>query len=176
MRRVGTLVAALAVMSFVNPVFAQRQRASPHETTTAALGSAKIEITYGRPFKKGRDVWNGAVTQAPSKDVWRMGADEATTLKTSADITIGNLKVPAGEYTLFFAHGADAGSLIVNKQTGQWGMSYDAKQDLGRVELKQEKNASPVEQLTISVEPQGSNGTLKIAWDDRTYSAPISAQ
>lgn len=178
MKRFGYFAAALAVAAFVNPVLAQNKRASPHETTSATIDGAKVDVTYGRPFKKGRDVWGTAVTEAPSKDAWRMGADEATLLKTSTPLQFGTLSVPAGEYSLFLSKGAgNAAQLIVNKQTGQWGMSYDKAQDLGRVDLKMEKASAPAEQFTIAVEPgKPSGGVLKITWDDRTYSAPFTVQ
>lgn len=177
MRSSGTLLAAIAVMAFVNPVVAQQKRASPHETTTATIGGAKIEITYGRPYKKGRDVWNTAVTQVPGKDVWRMGADEATTLETSAALKFGDLTVPAGEYTLFLGQQPDGNrQLIISKQTGQWGTEYNAAQDLGRVDMKRQ-DAAPTEQLTIAVEPStAGGGVLKVTWDNLTYSAPFTVQ
>ncbi|HSL22978.1 MAG TPA: DUF2911 domain-containing protein [Vicinamibacterales bacterium] len=176
MKRTGTVLAVFALLAFADPVAAQRQRASPHETTTSTIGAAKVEITYGRPFKKGRDVWNGPVTQAPSKEIWRMGADEATTLKTSAPLTFGSVNVPAGEYTLFMASNASgAKQLVINRQTGQWGLKHDPAQDLGRVDLKEEKLTAPVEQLTIAVEPQGNNGMLRVSWDNRAYSTTFTA-
>ena len=177
MRRVGYLAAAIAVASFVNPVLAQQQRASPKDTVTATVGGAKIEITYSRPSKKGRQIWGGPLLDVPSKEVWRLGANEATTLTTNATLLFGSTSVPAGQYTLFFAHAASGTEqLIINKQTGQWGTEYDQKQDLGRVDLKMDKVTTPVEQLTISVEPQGNGGVLKIAWDDRTYSTAFTVQ
>jgi hypothetical protein len=176
MKRFGVLVAALAVAAFANPVAAQQQRASPAKTATGTIGGAKIEINYSAPSKKGRQVWGGALLNSPSAEVWRLGANEATTLKTSAPLQFGSLKVPAGTYTLYFDHAKEgAEKLIISKQTGQWGTEYNQAQDLGRVDLKMEKLSSPVEQLTISVEQQGSGGAIKIAWDDRAYSAPVTA-
>jgi hypothetical protein len=178
MKRFGLLVSVLAVASMAAPVMAQNPPASPRGTATGTIGAAKIDISYGRPSKRGRQIWGGPLLNVPNEQVWRLGANEATSLKTSAPITIGTVSVPAGEYTLYFFHPADGtAKLIVNKQTGQWGTDYDEKQDLGRTDLKMEKLTSPVEQLTISVEPQGTGGgVLKIAWDDRAYSAPISAK
>jgi hypothetical protein len=176
MKRFGAMMAALAIAAVVNPVAAQQQRASPAKTATATIGAAKVEINYSAPYKKGRQIWGGPLLDTPSAEVWRLGANEATTLKTSAPLTFGSVKVPAGSYTLYFAHGKEgAEQLVINKQTGQWGTEYNEAQDLGRVPLKMEKLSAPAEQLTISVEPQGSSaGTLKIAWDDRAYSAAFT--
>jgi DUF2911 family protein len=183
MKRFGYLTATLAfaaVASMSAPVIAQEQKqpASPRGTASGTIGAAKIEISYGRPSKRDRQIWGGPLLDVPSDQVWRLGANEATTLKTSAPITIGSVSVPAGEHTLYFFHPAEGGEkLIINKQTGQWGTDYDEKQDVGRADLKMEKLTAPVEQLTISIEPQsGGNGVLKIAWDDRAYSAAISAK
>jgi len=72
---------------------ADKERASPHADVTATVGGKKITISYGRPYKKKRDIWGGLV---PWDQVWRTGADEATTLTTDGDITLGTLKVPKG--------------------------------------------------------------------------------
>jgi hypothetical protein len=174
MKRFGVLAAAVAVAAFVNPVLAQQQRASPAMTATGMVGGAKIEINYSAPYKKGRTTWGGQLV--PAGKVWRLGANEATTIKTSAPITIGTLAVPAGTHTMYLWFGEDkTAKLIVNKQTGQWGTEYNEAQDLGRVDLKAQKVDAPVEQLKIEVEPQGGGGALKITWDDQTYWAPIAA-
>jgi hypothetical protein len=180
MKRLGFLAAAAAVAALTMPTplaAQQKQPASPRGTASGTIGAAKIEISYGRPSKRGRQIWGGPLLNVPSETVWRLGANEATTMKTSAPVTIGGVSVPAGEHTLYFFHPADGSAkLIINKQTGQWGTDYDEKQDLGRADLKEEKLTAPAEQLTISIEPQGAGGTLKIAWDDRAYSAAISAK
>ena len=178
MKRLGLLVTALAVASMAAPVMAQNPPASPRGTASGTIGAAKIEISYGRPSKRGRQIWGGPLLNVPSEQVWRLGANEATSLKTSAPVTIGGVSVPAGEYTLYFFHPADGSAkLIINKQTGQWGTNYDEKQDLGRADLKMEKLSSPVEQLTISIDSQGTGaGALKIAWDDRAYTVPVTGK
>lgn len=176
MKRFGMFLAAIAVAAFVNPVTAQQQRASPAQTATGTVGGTKIEIKYSAPSKKGRQIWGGPLLNSPSAEVWRLGANEATTMTTSGPLQFGTLSVPAGTYTLFFDHAKEgAEKLIINKQTGQWGTEYSQAQDLGRVDLKMEKLSSPVEQLKISIEPQGDGGVLRIAWDDRAYSANITA-
>ena len=178
MKRLGLLVSALAVTAMVAPVMAQNPPASPRGSASATIGAAKIDISYGRPSKRGRQIWGGPLLNVPNEQVWRLGANEATSLKTSAPITIGSVSVPAGDYTLYFFHPADGSAkLIINKQTGQWGTNYDEKQDVGRADLKMEKLSAPVEQLTISIESQGTGaGVLKIAWDDRAYTVPVAAK
>jgi hypothetical protein len=153
---------------------AEKERASPHEEVSATVGGKKITIAYGRPFKKGRDIFGALV---PWGQVWRTGADEATTLTTDGDVTIGDLKVPKGSYALFTIPGQKEWQLIVNKTAKQWGAySYNAKDDLGKTALKVAAAPAPVEQLTISIEPAagGKKGTLKIAWDKTVASVGIT--
>jgi hypothetical protein len=149
---------------------AQQGRVSPHETTSAVLGGKKISIEYGRPYKKGRVIFGGLEKLG---QVWRTGADEATTIETQGDLMLGSLHVPAGKYALFTIPDKTEWTLIINKVAKQSGAyEYDAKQDLGRVKMKIEKSPKVIEQLTISIEGQGSRGTLKIAWDDTVASIP----
>lgn len=150
-----------------------KQRVSPHETTSATIGGKKITVEYGRPYVKGRNVW--AEPLAPFGKVWRTGADEATKLTTEADLMIGSLHVPAGSYSLFTIPGEKEWTLILNKVADQWGAyKYDQNQDLGRVKMTARKLSSPVEQLTISIEPQsGNRGVLKIAWSNMEASVPV---
>lgn len=150
-----------------------KQRVSPHETTSATIGGKKITIEYGRPYVKGRNVW--AEPLAPFGKVWRTGADEATKLTTEADLMIGPLHVPAGSYSVFTIPGEKEWTLILNKEANQWGaFKYDQNKDLGRVKMTARNLSSPVEQLTISIEPQsGNRGVLKIAWSNMEASAPV---
>jgi len=151
------------------------KRASPHEKTSITLAGKKVEIEYGRPFKKGRDIFGALV---PYKEVWRAGADEATVLTTEADLTIGTLVVPKGTYTLFVVPNAKEWTFVVNKVAKQWGAySYDQKQDLGRVPMKVAPNAAPVEQFTISLEAQSANkAVLKMAWDKSSASVTLTTK
>ena len=152
----------------------QAKRASPHEQVTAVLGGKKVTIDYGRPLKKGRDIFGKLV---PFGQVWRTGADEATTLTTEANLNIGGIKVPKGTYTLFTLPTEKEWTLIVNKTVKQWGAySYDPKQDLGRAKMTVAAAAAPVEQFTIAIEAQGKGGTLKLSWDKTVASIPISVE
>lgn len=176
------LAATLALVAL--PAKAQHQRVSPHETVSAVIDGNRITVVYGRPYTKDpksgepRKIWGGLV---PYGKVWRTGADEATLLITQQPITLGDLKVPAGAYTLWTLPKEDGSAqLIVNKQIGQWGVgrnSYDESKDLGRVDLKKTTLDKPVDQLTISVtKGESSGGVLKLSWETTEYSAPITVQ
>jgi hypothetical protein len=149
---------------------AARRIASPRDSVTATVAGATVSVNYGRPSKRGRVLFNGLADMKWGM-VWRTGANEATHLTTSKPLMFGSALVPAGTYTLF-THLVDNGKweLVINKQTGQWGTAYDAKQDLARVPLAVTSSNPVVETLAISVAPTaGSNGALTIAWD--TYKA-----
>jgi hypothetical protein len=144
---------------------------SPQATVEARIGDAAIDIVYSRPAKRGREVWGGLLV--PYNEVWRTGANAATSFSTDRDLEIGGVLVPAGEYTLFSTYGPESAQLIVNRQTGQWGTEYDARQDLARIDLTREELAEPVERFTIDVESTAEGGTLQLSWDRTQFSVPV---
>ncbi len=142
---------------------------SPHETVEWTIDGAKIQLTYGRPYLKGRALG----TLAPEGKVYRLGADSATTIVSDKPLMFGSLMVPAGTHTLYALPAASGWKLIINKQTGQWGTEYTEGQDLGRVDLKSEKASKPVEQLTIALDDTPGGGLFKISWADQQLSVPF---
>jgi len=152
---------------------AAEKRVSPHETITATLAGKQVTITYGRPSVKGRKIFGELV---PFGKVWRTGADEATELNTETMLDIRGLTVPPGRYSLYTLPGEEKFLLIVNKETGQSGMSYDASQDLGRVEMDI-LHTPPTEQLTIALlSVIEKKAVLHIGWENTQVSVPISAK
>ncbi len=145
---------------------------SPSADTSVTLGGTTITIEYNAPSVRGRKVEGGLV---PYEQVWRLGADSATTLTTTADVTIGTLKVPKGAHTLYVAASEGGWKLVVNNQTGQWGTVYKADQDLGRTDLKLTKLSAPVEKLSIALKGSGSAGTLEIEWGNTKAAVAIKA-
>lgn len=140
----------------------------------ATVHGAEITLDYGTPMKRGREIWGALV---PYGVVWRTGANRATHITTSRDLVFGTgadtLRVPAGEYTLFSIPEADGGLLIVNKQTGQNGNSYDASHDLGRVRMQARPLPEMVEVFTIRAEEEGDRGVLRLQWDRMELVAPF---
>jgi hypothetical protein len=134
------------------------------------MAGATILIDYGRPFKRGRTIFDSLV---PYDKVWRTGANAATTLVTDKPLMLGSLMMPAGKYTLYTLPAATGWKLIVNKQTGQWGTEYDPSQDLGRADMQVETLTTPVEQFTITIESSGDMGVLRLAWDRTAATIPI---
>jgi len=159
-------------MAQAGPMFANRPlgQLSPRDTARGTIGGAEVWIDYSRPSRRGRDIF-GALE--PWDKVWRTGANAATQFNTPVDLVIGGATVPAGKYTLWTLPAQSGWTLIINKQTGQWGAgaaAYDPAQDLVRVAANVETLATPVETFTIAIEPTA----LTFAWDKYKYSVPVS--
>jgi hypothetical protein len=145
--------------------------ASPRDTAGATVGSDRVYVDYGRPSMRGRAIMGGLV---PYGQVWRTGANAATTLVTPRDLRVGGTVVPAGTYTLYTLPGESAWQLIINKQTGQWGTEYDQAQDLARIPMQVARTPAPVEQFTIALEPGGANVlNLVMTWENTRASVPV---
>jgi hypothetical protein len=157
----------------------QKPPASPPATESATIGGKSITITYSSPRVKGREghifTKDGLISHDPHYPVWRGGANAATTLKTDADLTIGDIEVPAGTYTLFVDISDPSNWVfIVNKQTGEWGLKYDGTQDLGKTRMTMAAPPGLVEDLKYTItDDGGGKGTLTLAWENVSASVPI---
>jgi hypothetical protein len=167
-------IALLTFTILTLTLFASAQ-ASPPASASCDLGGGKsIKTDYSSPRAKGRKIYGGLV---PFGEVWRTGANAATTFVTSADVTVGGKSVPAGNYTIFTVPAADKWTLIVNKKTGEWGIPYKYESDeLARVDMKVSKLPAPVENFTISYGKSGGGCTLQIDWETTRASVDISAK
>jgi hypothetical protein len=167
--------AAVAVTVFAGLSLAQ---VSPPATASATIGGKKITIDYCAPSVLGRKIFGdgGRISQDPNYPVWRAGANSATAFHTDADLSIGGLSVPKGDYTLYVnIKDPDHWEFIVNKQTGQWGLTYEQGQDLGRVKMTMSKPASPIETLKYTISDLGGNkGKLQLEWENHIASVPIA--
>lgn len=130
-----------------------------------------VQIDYSRPSMRSRKIFGGLV---PYDQVWRTGANAATSLKTSVDLMIGGTKVPKGSYTIYSLPGMNSWQLIINKQTGQWGTEYNQAQDLARIPMKVSQRSSGLEMFTISFDKMGGDAaTLKLEWENTTASVDV---
>ena len=140
-----------------------QDRPSPPGSAEMRLNSQKIDLTYGRPSMRGRKIFGGLI---PYGQVWRTGANEATSFVTEANIIIGGARVPAGAYTLYTLPQESGWKLIINKQTGQWGTTYNPSQDLARVDMQVEHLTAPVEQFTMTLSQRSQDaGVLRMEWE-----------
>ena len=152
---------------------------SPASETKVTINGKTITIKYSAPSVRGRQIFGpgGLVSKDPTYPVWRTGADSATALHTEADLTFGSLSVPAGDYTVFTQVDKMPWQLIINKQTKQWGLSYNKAMDLGRVPMTTSKAPSPVEQCKITLSDAGNGkGKLEIAWENLVSSVVFTAK
>jgi hypothetical protein len=140
---------------------------SPHVSVHWSVDEGNITVDYGRPYLKGRVIGESVEPMADS--VWRLGADEATTLTTDRDLMLGDTHIPAGEYTLWTMQAGDEVHLIVNSETGQWGTAYNAEHDFAHVPMTVGALDGPVEQLVISI----ADGALGFEWGTLTASVPL---
>ena len=169
-------IALLVGLIFTFTAFAACQsKPSPPESATCDLGGGKtIKTDYSSPRMKGRKIYGGLV---PYGEVWRTGANEATTFVTSSDIVVGGKAVPAGSYTIFTLPNAEKWTLIINKKTGEWGIPYKYESDeLARIPMKVSKLPSQVENFTIAYEKTGSGCTMNLDWDTTRVSVEIRAK
>lgn len=139
--------------------------ASPAATANVSLGGKALSVHYNAPSMRCRTVMGELV---PYGKVWRTGANPATSFSTAADLMIGDLRVPAGSYTLYTLPAAPGTpwQLIVNKETGQWGTVYHGDRDLGRTPMQAKTLAKPQETMTITFEKTNAVSTqLHVRWD-----------
>jgi hypothetical protein len=154
--------------------------ASPAATESVAIAGKTITINYNSPGVKGRAghifTKDGLISTNKGYPVWRAGANAATKLHTEADLTLGGLKVPKGDYTLFVdISDPDNWVLIVNKQTGQSGLAYDKAQDLGRAKMTMSKPTALVENLKYTIaDLGGTTGKLTLEWENHLASVLIA--
>ena len=138
--------------------------------TEKEVGGVNYLIDYGTPAKRDRDIWGSLVKYG---ERWRTGANRATHFKTDKDIMLGDLNVPAGEYTFFSIPAEESLTLMVNTQTGQNGRTYDAARDLGSVELKARELPEVVEIFTIDIIERDGQEFLSLMWDRKAYEVEI---
>ena len=161
------------------PAGQHHETASPKAQAAATIMGKKITIDYSSPRVKGREgkifTKDGLISHDKDYPFWRAGANDATTLKTDANIMIGSLMIPAGTYTLFVDISDPANwTLVVSKAVGEWGLDYDKTKDLGRVKLKMAKPAAMVEDLKWTIAgTHGMDGTITLEWENASASAPL---
>jgi len=149
------------------------KRPSPPAKAECNFADGKtISVDYSSPRIKGRKIYGGLV---PYGQVWRAGANEATTFVTNTHLTLGAKDVPAGSYTIFAVPNQDKWTLIISKKTGEWGIPYPGEaDDLARVDMKVTKLPSPVENFTIAFDQAGTACTMRLDWETTRASLEIS--
>lgn len=155
---------------FCTSVTAQnnKPRISPKAEIMQIVGLTEVHISYSRPGVKGRNIWGDLV---PYNKVWRAGANEATKISFSTDVTVEGKKLSAGSYSFFAIPAENEWTLIFNKTADQWGaFEYNESQDALRIKVKPEKTDTQ-EWLEfnfseMSVNQNGSNSAVvNLVWE-----------
>lgn len=141
-------------------VFPQR---SPWASVQQTIGTTVIAIDYHRPAVRGRPIWGSLV---PYNQVWRAGANEATTIRFSDPVRIQGHEVKAGTYSLFMIPRPGAWTVIFNRQAKQWGaFAYDPRQDVLRIDVMP-RTCSQTEWLTFALDPTSdSTAYVQLLWE-----------
>jgi Protein of unknown function (DUF2911) len=155
------------------------KRPSPPASAQCKFSDGKtVKMDYSSPrindpkTHQPRKIYGGLV---PYGQIWRTGANEATTFVTDANLTVGGSDVPAGSYTIFTVPDADKWSLVISKKTGEWGTEYPGeKEDLARVPMSVSKTPAQVENFTISFDGKGSSCAMSLDWENTRASVEIA--
>ncbi len=171
MKKFNTLVLLLSFLIISIGVNAQEDKAtrpSPPATAMNSVNGLDIKIDYSQPAVKGRKVWGELVKY---DEVWRTGANEATTIEFSRDVKISGETVPAGKYALFTIPSKDSWTVILNSEANQWGAyKYNKDNDVMRFTVKPQRIDEKVERLTFGVDAEAN---VSMMWDDMMFSFPV---
>jgi hypothetical protein len=145
---------------------------SPHMKGEWTISGANIAIEYGSPYLKGRP----EATLMPHGTEWRTGADQATVITSNKPLTFGTVTLAPGSYTINTLPGDKEWKLILGKlgKAGQWGVPYQPALEIGRTPMKLGKTKAPVEQVTYSIDPTATGGTLRIEWGTASVTSPFT--
>jgi len=171
-RTIPALAVTALILSSTPGAVAQGGRLSPHESVGGTVDGAQLTIVYGRPSMRGRTIFGGLV---PYGRVWCPGADEATTLSSTHDLRLGDLRVPAGPHTIWILPTNDLWTLIVSKESSGFHTQYRPSQDLGRVPVRKRDLSTPVEVLTFAIVGDlSAGGSIMMSWENTEISARFS--
>jgi hypothetical protein len=166
------LLILLGVAAASIPGWSQEVLSPPAKAACKFADGKTISVAYSSPRMRGRKIFGDLV---PFDEVWRTGADNATSFVTKADLVAGGKTIPAGSYTLFTLPTQNKWILIISKQTGEFGIPYPGAQfDFARVEMKLSKLPSPVENFIISFDQPGPTCAMKVDWETTRASIEFS--
>jgi hypothetical protein len=166
---------SIAILMLAGLAIAQMagdKRPSPAAKAECKFADGKsIHVAYSSPRAKGRKIFGDLV---PYGEVWRTGANEATTFVNDVDVTIGGKAIPAGNYTMFSIPAQDKWTLVISKKTGEWGIPYPEGSDLGRYDMSVSKTSGPVENFTISFHEMGTGCHMYLDWENTRATVEIT--
>jgi hypothetical protein len=146
---------------------------SPEEHVSYSQDGFDIEVNYSRPYKKGRDIFGDLV---PYGEVWRTGANEATTIDLDEDVLVAGKLLKSGEYSLWTIPNKTTWTIIFNEETGQWGTQYDSTRNILEVQVPAKKINNEVEQFRIEFNGAENGLNLVMRWDKTEVAVPFQKQ
>jgi hypothetical protein len=144
---------------------------SPAASVSLAVGTTKVKLDYHRPGVKGREIWGGLV---PYDTIWRLGANQATTIDFDDPVRIAGQAVPKGKYSLFAIPGKESWTIVLNRKSDQWG-AYYYKQADDQLRFSVKPVPAPfTEWMAFTLSPTGP-GTAEVAmtWEKLRVAFPI---
>ncbi|HEX8041750.1 MAG TPA: DUF2911 domain-containing protein [Chryseosolibacter sp.] len=167
-----------AIVAFIGFIQLKNTKSfSPEDEVIFTQGDLRIKVFYNRPSKKGRRIFGGLV---PYNQVWRTGANEATTFETNKDLQIEGKTLQAGKYSLWTIPREDTWTVIFNSEYGQWGLNSkgeanrNPERDVLKVDLHALQQEREFEQFTIAFEKTGEDAEMVLMWDTTLVSVPFT--
>lgn len=176
---IGSLVAILVIAAYIIFRVVRSRPLSPAETVSYHYKGLDIKLVYCRPFKKGRLIFGEAKDGAlvPNDKYWRLGANEATEITLSKDVTFGGKPLKAGSYRMYAVPNELSWGISLNSELGKWGFNEpDYDQDVLKLEVPVEKSQVETEQFTIAFSTDATGVNMDLAWDKRHLRVPIQVQ
>jgi hypothetical protein len=175
----GIAVAVLILIGAVTNYLVKRHQKSfsPEDLISFHHDDLEIKVFYNRPFKKGRDIYGSLV---PYGEVWRTGANEATTFETNRELTFEGKVLPKGKYSLWTIPEANTWTIIFNGEYGQWGIGADGEanrnpgRDVLSVQVRSVESPREFEQFTISFERVSDEAEMVLIWDKTLVAVPFT--
>lgn len=169
------IVVLVAVIGYLEKK--EEKSFSPEDEVVYEQGDLRVKVFYNRPYKKGREIFGALV---PYDQVWRTGANEATTFETNKPLLIDGKKLNQGKYSLWTIPSEESWTVIFNSEHGQWGLNSqgqvnrDPSRDVLQVNVIPVKQEQQFEQFTISFEKSGEDFEMVLVWDKTVVAVPMS--
>ena len=179
LKRIIVILVLVAIGVFAYSYFNDgfQKRKSPKKTVSFKVDDLELEVFYNRPSKRGREVFGALV---PYNDVWRTGANEATTFETNKALKVGNDSLQAGKYTLWTIPNDTAWNVIFNRKQYPWGVDHETLEpmreptfDAASILVPVKKIDNVVELFTIAFDNSTDNLFLTMAWDNVKVEVPL---
>lgn len=174
---IGIAVIA-AIVAFIGFMQLKNTKSfSPEEEVVFEQGELRVTVFYNRPSKKGREIFGALV---PYEQVWRTGANEATTFETNKDLQIEGQTLKAGKYSMWTIPRENTWTIIFNAEHGQWGLNSQGEPnrkpdlDVLKVDAHAVQQDRVFEQFTITFEKSGEDAEMILMWDKTLVSVPFT--